>query len=242
MLRSASDSVPLWRERASVSVCSGFSSSVTVLPTSALVPSFSFGAWSIARTRILVRMISETGDVRALAVRVLVALGKKHVDAVVRQDEAAGAGFRRDFGGNGPEAGGQDRRHEAGSVGLHQLLLADRLAGDERRARDRAGDLLDGVGLAGAADEAAAGGRGRPGLPLQVVRLDRLAEADVRFGDENIDGLQLRDRLGRRRLVAEPLARYAAMPPAPMAMARTTMRAVFITLHFPHYAATLPSP
>ena len=44
MLRSASDSVPVWRERASVSACSGFSSSVTVLPTMALVPSFSFGA------------------------------------------------------------------------------------------------------------------------------------------------------------------------------------------------------
>ena len=33
-----------------------------------------------------------------------------------------------------------------------------------------------------------------------IVRLDRLAECDIRFGDENIDGLQLRDRLGRRRL------------------------------------------
>ncbi len=45
---------------------------------------------------------------------------------------------------------------------------------------------------------------GRPGLPLQIVRLDRLAEADVRFGDENIDGLHLHDRLGRRRLVTGP--------------------------------------
>ena len=44
MLRSASDSVPVWRERASVSACSGFSSSVTVLPTTAFWPSFSFGA------------------------------------------------------------------------------------------------------------------------------------------------------------------------------------------------------
>ena len=59
MLRSASDSVPLWRARASVSVCSGFSSSVTVLPTTVFWPSFSFGAWSIASTRIFGRMISE---------------------------------------------------------------------------------------------------------------------------------------------------------------------------------------
>jgi len=44
MLRSASASVPLWRARASVSACSGFSSSVTVRPTRELTPSFSFGA------------------------------------------------------------------------------------------------------------------------------------------------------------------------------------------------------
>ncbi|MBA7640734.1 hypothetical protein ES703_48405 [subsurface metagenome] len=57
--RSASESVPIWRERASVSTCSGFSSSSTVRPTRALVPSFSFGAWSMASTRTLDRMISE---------------------------------------------------------------------------------------------------------------------------------------------------------------------------------------
>jgi hypothetical protein len=34
--------------------------------------------------------------------------------------------------------------------------------------------------------------------------LTELAKADIRFGDENIDGLQLRDRLGRRRLVVGP--------------------------------------
>jgi hypothetical protein len=45
-----------------------------------------------------------------------------------------------------------------------------------------------------AADETVAGGRGRPGLPLQILGLDRLAEADVGFRDENVHGLQLRDR------------------------------------------------
>jgi hypothetical protein len=49
----------LCRARASVSACSGFSSSVTVLPINALVPSFSFGAWSIASTRTLVSRTSE---------------------------------------------------------------------------------------------------------------------------------------------------------------------------------------
>src|SRR5437867_2546072 len=59
MLRSASDMVPLWRARASVSACSGLSSSVTVLPTTLVWPSFSFGAWSMARTRTLLRITSE---------------------------------------------------------------------------------------------------------------------------------------------------------------------------------------
>src|SRR6266478_2044956 len=59
MLRRASASVPVWRARASVSACSGFNSSVTVLPTTTFWPSFSFGAWSIASTRTLARMISE---------------------------------------------------------------------------------------------------------------------------------------------------------------------------------------
>ena len=53
-----------------------------------------------------------------------------------------------------------------------------------------------------------AGGRFRPGLPLHIVRRDRLAEADVGLGDQNIDRLYLGDRLGRRRgLLSDPLAR-----------------------------------
>ena len=232
MLRSASDSVPVWRARASVSACSGFSSSVTVLPTTAFWPSFSFGAWSIASTRTLVRMISELTTSATVLVGTLLALGKDHVDAVVRQDEAAGAGLRRNFGGDGAHAGGQDRRHEAGSVGPDQLLLADRLAGDEGRARDRARHLRGGVGAFAAANKGVAGRRGRPGLPLQVVGLERLAEADVGLGDENVDRRQLGDRLGGGGALSDPLARYAATPPAPTAIVSTTMRAVFIRFTF----------
>ena len=132
----------------------------------------------------------------------------------------------------GAHAGRQDRGHEAGAVGLDQLRLADRLAGDEGRARDRAGDLGCRVGTLVAADEVVAGGRRRPGLPLQVFRLDRLAEADVGLGDQHVDGRQLRDRRAAAALLSDPLARYAAMPPAPTAMARTTMRAVFIRFTF----------
>ena len=62
-----------------------------------------------------------------------VAARQDHVDTVVRQDEAAGAGLGRDFGRDRAHAGRQDRRHEAGAVGLDQLGFADRLAGGERR-------------------------------------------------------------------------------------------------------------
>ena len=138
------------------------------------------------------------------AVLGLLALGKNHIDPVVRQDEAAGAGFRRDFGGDGAHAGRQDRGHEAGAVGPDQLLLPDRLAGDERRARDRARDLGLGIRAIAALDEGGAGGRRRPGLPLQILGLDRLAEADVDLRHENLDRLQLHDGCGRRRLVIGP--------------------------------------
>ena len=39
---------------------------------------------------------------------------------------------------------------------------------------------------------------------LMKLLLDGVAKADIRFGNENIDGLKLRDRLGRRRLVVGP--------------------------------------
>src|SRR6266446_2321499 len=72
--------------------------------------------------------IGSTGAV----IRALVVLRKNDVDPVVRQNKAAGAGLRRDFGRKGTHAGGQDRRHEARSIGLDQLLFTDRLACEER--------------------------------------------------------------------------------------------------------------
>ena len=150
---------------------------------------------------MLVRMISELTRSARLAVGVLLALGEQDVDAVVGQDESAGAGFRRNFGRDRPQAARQDCRHEAGAVGLDQLLLADRFAGDKGRAHDRTGDIPDGFGVAGAVDDVAGGGHRRPGLPLQILRLDDLAEPDVDLGDENFHRRQLRNRFGGTRLV-----------------------------------------
>ena len=176
-----------------------------------------------------------------LSADVLFALGKNDVDPVVRQDEAAGAGLGRDFGRDGAHAGGQDRRHEARSVGLDQLRLPDRLARDERRARDRAGDLL------------CASGRSlrRMKLLLAVAAgqvchwrssgLDRLAKADVGLRNQNVHGLHLRNRSADGVCSSDPLARYAATPPAPRAMVRTTIRAVFIRFTIYFYAGRLNS-
>src|SRR6267142_266335 len=143
-------------------------------------------------------------DIGQFLVPIFLALGQDHVDAVVRQDESASAVFRRDLGRDSPHAGRQDRRHEAGAVGLDQLLFADRFTRDEGRARDRAGDFRDGVGLAAAVDEVAADGRRRPGLPLHIIGLDRLAERDVGFCDQNFYRRQLRDRFGRAWFFVRP--------------------------------------
>ena len=98
MLRSASDSVPPWRAAESVATWSGLSSSVTVLPT--------HGVLAVLFLRRLVdREHADVGQDdlgqdevvaagRAVgAVRILQAAGQHDVDAVVRQDEAAGAGL-----------------------------------------------------------------------------------------------------------------------------------------------------
>jgi len=93
-------------------------------------------------------------------------LRKDHVDAVVGQNEAAGAGFRRYFRRDRAHARRQNSGHEAGPIGLYQLLFADRLAYDERRARNPTDHLGRRVRSVGAADEAIARAPGGPGLPL----------------------------------------------------------------------------
>jgi hypothetical protein len=130
-----------------------------------------------------------------LLFRFAVAAAQDHVDPVVGQDEAAGAGFRGDLGRERPHAGGQDRGHEARSVGLDEFSLANRLAGHHGGARDRAGQLLDGVRSLGATQEQWAGGGRRPDLPLDVVGRHHMAHADIDLGDQDLDRIDLGNRL-----------------------------------------------
>src|SRR4051812_43712210 len=103
------------------------------------------------------------------------------VDAVVRQDEAAGrasaAGVDRHR--DGAHAGRQDRRQEARAVGLDQLLAPDRLAAEEAAAGERARGLLDAVREFASPDERARRAVRRPRHPAQVGRLEVLPHRDV---------------------------------------------------------------
>ena len=91
----------------------------------------------------------------------------------------------------------------------------------------------------GALDEGAAGGRRRPGLPLQIVGLDRLTEADVALGDQHVDRLQLRDGRGSR-LVVRPARKICGYAAGNDGNGKNCDACGIHTLHFPHYSATLP--
>ena len=96
--------------------------------------------------------------------------------------------------------------------------------------------------LLAAADEVAAGGRRRPGLPLQIVRLDRLAEADVGFRDQNVDGLAAARPAGRRGRFVGPAGEICGNAAGAESDGQDDNACGIHTLHFPHYAATLPPP
>ena len=143
-----------------------------------------------------------TDDIGRAAVRILLALRKDDIDPVVRQNKAAGAGLRRNFGGDSAHSGRQNRGHEARAIRLDQLRLANRLAGNEWCARDRAGNLGRCIGTIVTADKAVARSRRRPRLPLHSLCGHRLAKTDVGLRNENVHGLQ-RDRLGGGRLLTQ---------------------------------------
>src|SRR5882724_3381700 len=241
MLRSASDIVPAWRERASVSACSGFSSRVAVLPMIVLVPSFSFGAWSIARTRMLVRMIS--------ALTISGNLSSRFFSRLERITSTRSFGRMKPPAPVSGEISVEMARKPLGRIAamkpepLALISFGSRIGSPVmNRARDRSGDLLDGVCLAGFADEAAVGGCGRPALPLHVVGLDRLAEANVRFCDENINRRHLRDWLGRNFGPVGSAGKICGNAASADGDGQDDNACGIHTLHFPHYAATLLSP
>ena len=192
MLRSASDSVPLWRARASVSACSGFSSSVTVLPTTAFWPSFSFGAWSIARTRTFDRMISELTISGA-------PLRSGFFSRFERITSTRSLGRMKPPAPVSGEISVETARMPVGRIAamkpdpLALTSFGSRIGSpaiNGARAIEPE-NLGRRIGAFVAADKAVARGRGRPGLPLQVLRRDRLAKADVGLRHQNVHGLQL---------------------------------------------------
>src|SRR5262245_29533738 len=145
---------------------------------------------------------NDLADVRFhadLLLHQLVPARQDDVDMIVRQDESAGTGLGRDFDRDRAHTLRQNGGHVARAAGLDQLGLADRLAGRERGARDRAGELIDGVGTIALADEIGACGGGRPGLPTQVTGRDFVAEPDVGSGDQDVGGFELSDGGGGRR-------------------------------------------
>ena len=72
--------------------------------------------------------------------------------------------------------------------------------------------------------------------------LTDLAEADVGLRDQDVDGLQLRDRLGRRGLVVGPAREICGNAAGTESDGQDDNACGIHTLHFPHYAATLPPP
>ena len=115
------------------------------------------------------------------------------------------------------------------------LEFAQRLARDERRARDRAGELLDRVTALGLADEDRACRLGRPELPLHVLRRDRLAELDVDLGDQDLDGVDRGgdDGLRRRRLFATAAGEQRGSAAGGDRDHEDNKTRGFHTLHFP---------
>jgi hypothetical protein len=78
-------------------------------------------------------------------------------------------------------------------------------------------------------------------LPLYVGRRDRLAETDIGLGNQNVHGLQLRNRLGRRRLVG-PARKVRGNSAGTDSDDQDDNACGIHTLHFPQNAATLPPP
>ena len=197
MLRSASDSVPSCCESASVSAWFEESSRGRSFADNDLLAVL-FLDGLIDRQHA---HIAKNGFRGAAALfGIAVARSHDHVDPVIRQDEAARAGFWRDLRGNCALALRQDRRHEPRALGVDQFGLTDRFARHEWRAHDHTRKLFDGLWLIVLANEIAARGARGPSLPKYISWRDCLSPGKVGFGDQNVDSVGLRrlDSRGRR--------------------------------------------
>ena len=136
----------------------------------------------MARTRTFERMISGiTRSPGSFRIRILLAPGQDDVHVVVGQDEAAGAGLRRNLG--------RDRAHSLGRIAamnpdpLALISFGSRIGSPAMKGERAIEPVISLVasGRSLLADEGIARRGCRPGLPLHVVRRDRLAEANVRL-------------------------------------------------------------
>jgi hypothetical protein len=117
--------------------------------------------------------------------RGLVAVGQHHVDVIVGQDEASGAGVGRHVQRYRAHPARQDRGHEAAVLGDDDLAVAYRLSSRDRAAHDGADEIFDGVRPVGLFEEARIGGVRRPGLPADIAVADHLADAEIGLGDQH---------------------------------------------------------
>ena len=86
------------------------------------------------------RVADELFDAAGLFRR-LVAARQHDIDAIVGQNEAAGAGFRRNLDGDGAHAFRQHGGHEARALGHHHIGIANGIACHHGDAHDRAGEI-----------------------------------------------------------------------------------------------------
>ena len=84
--------------------------------------------------------------------------------------------------------------------------------------------------------------RRRPGLPLHVVRGDRLAERDVGLRDQDVDGRRAGDRAERARLLVGSAREIGGNAAGADSDGQDDNACGIHTLHFPHYAAALAPP
>ena len=166
--------------------------------------------------------------------RLAIAMRQNHVDMVARDHEAAGTGLRADLGRDRAHSGGQNRGQITRRIALHEARFLNRLAGIEgAAAHDRAGDLFDGIRPVALANEVRTGGRSRPQLPAQLVRLHHGALADIAIRDQHIDGRELRDRSRRRRPIAGSTREQRRKAAGGNRNPKDDKPRGFHTLHFP---------